>query len=74
MKLVREVLPKFTYELSISRIQLLFKWFEGLSSTEEFPFDNFRVVAGSGCDITFEPARACQDTLREPLVNRLGYR
>ena len=72
MKPVRKVSLKFTHELSVSRIQLLFKWLEGLRSAEELPFDNVRVVAGSRSDLTFKPTRACQDTLRDLLVDKLG--
>lgn len=73
MKLVREILPKFIHELSISRIQLLFERLKVLSSTEEFPFDDFCMVAGSGSDLTFKPVRACQNTLRKLLVNKLRH-
>ena len=71
MKFIRKVSPKLTHELSIGRIQLLFEWLEGLRSTEELPFDNFRMVAGSGSDLTSKPTWTCQDTLCELLLNRL---
>jgi hypothetical protein len=73
MKLVREVPPNFIYELSISRIQLLFERLKDLRNAEKFPFDHFRMVAGSGSDLTFKPARTCQNTLRKLLVNKLGH-
>lgn len=72
MKLIRKVSSKFTHELPVGRIHLLFEWFKGLRSAEELPFDNIRTVAGSGSNLAFKPARARQDTLREHLVNRLG--
>ena len=73
MKLVREVSPKFIHKLCISRIQLLFERLKVLSGTEEFLFDDFCMVAGSGSDLTFKPIRTCQNTLRKLLVNKLGH-
>jgi len=72
MKLIRKIPPKFAHELSVGRIQLLFERLEGISSSEEFPFDNFRTMARSGSDFTFKPARTCQDTLRDLSINQLG--
>lgn len=72
MELIRKVSSKFTHELLVGRIQLLFEWLEGSRSIEELPFDDFRMVAGSGGYLAFKPVWACQDTLHEPLVSGLG--
>jgi hypothetical protein len=47
MELIRKVSSKFTHELLVCRIQLLFEWLEGLRSIGELPFDNFRMAAVS---------------------------
>jgi hypothetical protein len=72
VELIRKVSSKFTHELSVGRIQLLFEWLEGLRSIEELPLDNFRTVAGSGGYPAFKPVWTCQDTLHDHLVNGLG--
>jgi len=71
MELIRKISSKFTHELSVGRVQLLFKWLENLRSIEELPFDNFRMVTRSRGDFTFEPARTCQDALRKYPINQL---
>jgi len=71
MKFIRKISPKFTHELSVTRIQLLLEWLEGLRRTEELPFNNFCMVAGPRSNLTFKPARTCQDTLPNHLVNPL---
>ena len=48
---------------SVTRIQLLFEWFEGFRGTEELPFDSFCMVVGPKSDLAFEPAWTCQDTV-----------
>ena len=73
MKLIRKVPPKITHKLPVIRIQLVFEWLEGLSSSEKFPFDKFCMVARSRSDLAFKSARTCQDTLRDLLINRVGH-
>ena len=71
MKLIRKVPSKFTHELVVSRIQLLLEWLKDLRSSEELPFDDFRMVDGPRSNLTFKPTRTRQDTLRECPVSLL---
>ena len=72
VKLICKVSPKFAHEFVVSRIQLLLEWLEDLRSSEELPFDNFRMLSGPRSNLTFKSTWTRQETLRECLINLLG--